>query len=121
MCYSLELCGIKICISDNVTKIVVNVYMPCNFRVVGCNSMLYTKLLNEISSVLHQNDPMYYVIDGDFNTDFSRTSPHTESLLQFMYFEDLFCGVIDDNCSIIHTFPSLDGRSSSLIDHVLTN
>ena len=71
---SKRLSGIKICISDNVTMIVVNVYMPCNLRVVGCNSMLYTKLLNEISSVLHQNDPMYYVIDGDFNTVFSRTS-----------------------------------------------
>ena len=105
---SKSLCGIKVCISDNVTMIVVNVYMPCDLRVVGCNSMLYTELLNEISSFLHQHDPMYYVIGGDFNTDFS-----TESMLQFMLSENLFCGVIDDNCSITHTFSSVDGRSCS--------
>ena len=59
-------------VNYNIVKL--NVYMPCDLRVVGCNSMLYTELLNEISSFLHQHDPMYYVIGGDFNTDFSTES-----------------------------------------------
>ena len=45
---SKRLCGIKICLSDNVTIIVMNMYMLCDLQVTGCNFML---LKNELFNV----------------------------------------------------------------------
>ena len=64
--------------------------MACDERQRGRNLNEVSDVLDEISVILHNLQPMYYVVGGDFNTDFDRVSPPTEALIEFINVEDIY-------------------------------
>ena len=64
--------------------------MACDERQRGRNLNEVSDVLDEISVILHNLQPMYYVVGGDFNTDFDRVSPQTEALIEFINVEDIY-------------------------------
>ena len=83
-CTSKRLCGINIAIGEDVSFVVLNVYMPCDERQRGRNLDEFSDVLDEISVILHNLQPMY------FNTDFNRVSPQTKALIEFINVEDIY-------------------------------
>ena len=66
-------------------------------------------------------EPMYCIIGGDFNTDFTRDTPQTEALRQFLDVEKFINNSLKDNCSIDFTYSTADGTVMSVIDHIFTS
>ena len=89
-CTSKRLCGINIAIDEGVSLVVLNVYMPCDERQRGRNLDEFSDVLDEISVILHNLQPMYFLLGGDFNTDFNRVSPQTKALIEFINVEDIY-------------------------------
>ena len=55
---------------------------------------------------------MYYLVGGDFNTDFNRVSPQTEALIEFINVEDIYS----------YSFQCCyDKNNTSTIDHVFVS
>ena len=65
-------------------------YMPCEEKCVGSNLDVFEEVLNKISCITYKYNATFSVNGGDFNTDFRRKSPQTNSLLRFIHSERLF-------------------------------
>ena len=89
-CTSKRLCGINIAIDEDVSFVVLNVYMPCDEHQRGRNLDEFSDVLDEISVILHNLQPMYFLVGGDFNIDFNRVSPQTKALIEFINVEDIY-------------------------------
>ena len=69
-CVSHRLCAIKVFLNKDIHFIIFNVYMPCDKRTHGPELDEFVEILNEITVVVNRFLPEYYIIGGDFNTDF---------------------------------------------------
>ena len=64
-CKSIRLCAIDVKLCDNVNMLICNVYMPCDERYARNNFEIYQDTLNEVSQIIHNLDPTYFVIADD--------------------------------------------------------
>ena len=118
-CKSVRLSAVDVIISDALSLMIINVYMPCDERYYGDNVSDFNDVLDEISYLMHKYKPTYYICGGDFNSDFSRNSPQTEMLSNFMLVEH-FINPGSENCyQIDYRYISSDHQHSSYIDHIL--
>lgn len=119
-CISNRLCAVVIHVNADCTLLLFYVYMPCDDRTEGVNVDIFRSVLDEILMIYHRINPTHVLVGGDFNTDFTRSSPHTRELNQFMESEGLSCPSRDntDYC-IDFTFSGPNGTALSVIDHVL--
>ena len=76
-CDSVRLSAILVSLTTIVSVLVCNVYMTCDARYVGDNLTEYIDVLNEISCLIHKHVPTYYIIGGDFNTNFKYEILHS--------------------------------------------
>ena len=123
-CTSKRLCGINIAIGEDVSFVVLNVYMPCDERQRGRNLDEFSDVLDEISVILHNLQPMYFLVGGDFNTDFNRVSPQTKALIELINVEDIYSySMVERSTGIIPpTFQCCyDKNITSTIDHVFVS
>ena len=111
-CNNVRVCGVLIHLEDNCTLLLFTVYMPCDVN--GAHLDEYNAVLDAISCCVCKYDPTYYIISGDFNTDFNRRSSQTLALKAFLRAED--CSAVD-NGVIEYTYTTADGMHTSLIDH----
>ena len=94
--------------------------MPCDERQRGRNLNEFSDVLDGFSVILNNLQPMYYLVGGDFNTDFNRVSPQTEALIEFINVEDISLFKAERSTVIIPpTFQCrYDKNNTSTIDHV---
>ena len=109
-----RLCGL-IFKRENISFLIINVYMPCDKYI---NDDEYIDALNVISQTLYKYNPSHFVIGGDFNVDFSRTSPNTHILYDFITDFNLDECINSSYVSVPYTFINHDNITSR-IDHFL--
>ena len=115
---SPRLSAVIINLDNDVTVLLCTVYMPNDTRNDGANLNEMQDVLAELSIISHKYNAQFLVIIGDFNCDFSRSSPHTIELLNFCNSEVLV-PCVNNSCSKIeYTFENSAG-ARSLIDHCL--
>ncbi len=76
-CKHTRQCAINIKVNDGVNILVMCVCMPYDDRWRDTN-FEYVEVLQEVESLIYDQDPEYVVFGGDLNTDLSRRSPHTQ-------------------------------------------
>ena len=116
---SNRVCAVSITM-NNVTLLIVNVYMPCDSLSVTEQSREFQNILDEISGKCEETNIDNVIIGGDFNTDFSRLrSLNTNALKVFMQSEELKCPLFHELFTIDFTFESKANGERSTIDHFL--
>ena len=86
--------------------------MPCDNN---CHDEVFSDILDEVEQIIHRVNPSNIVFGGDLNTDFSRNSPHTVELKQFIEKLNLFIGIDGENANVPYTF--IGNKSNSRIDN----
>ena len=109
---------VKIDLHNNISILLLNIYMPCDEGYSNAGFHEYQDILSEITVLVESHDATYTCIAGDLNTDLNRSTPHSNELLQFCSTEGLIPLVNNEVSTVTHTFESAHG-SVSCIDHVL--
>ena len=79
-CISNRVCGLLYSENDSLTML-LSVYMPCD---KNTDDHVFINVLNTISQLLYKHNPCHIIIGGDMNVDFSRSSPNTRVLSDFI-------------------------------------
>ena len=107
------------CIDNNQTYIygnhVLSVYMPCDNNT---DDHVFINVLNTISQLLEKYNPCHIIIGGDMYVDFSRSSPNTPVLSDFLTDFNLYTCINLPNTNALYTFINYN-NSTSRIDHFL--
>ena len=93
----------------------LNVYMPCD---KNTDDHVFINVLNTISQLLYKHNPCHIIIGGDMNVDFSRSSPNTRVLSDFITDFNLYTCIDLPNTNAPYTFINYN-NSTSRIDHFL--
>ena len=94
------------------------IYMPCDVNTVD-NLYEHGDVLNEVSSIITNNNALYVCIAGDLNTDFSRaTSWHTRPLNNFIEHECLTCSSDFSNSNVDYSYCNIANNSFSTLEHL---
>ena len=116
---SKRLCATTLTLSPSICIYMFCIYMPCDVNTVD-NLEEYEDVLNEVSSIITNNNALYVCIAGDLNTDFSRaTSWHTRSLNNFIEHECLTCGSDFSNSDVDYSYCNIASNSFSTLDHFI--
>ena len=115
---SKRLCAIMI-MMNNVSLLLCNVYMPTGTSASSMEE--YRSVLNKIKSIILNNNCIYVIIGGDFNTDFSKTGGNVNQLKLFIEKENLKAALDHEVNKVLFTYESKSNMSKSLIDHFLIN
>ncbi len=70
--------------ANDVTILLLNAYMPCDGRSHDHRHAEMVDVLREVEHTMLKYDANYTIFSGDLNTDISRNTPHTASLLKFV-------------------------------------
>ena len=84
---SKRLCAVNVNISDTIKLLIVCAYMPCDEGYRGPGHQEYQDILSEVSTICQQEDASHVCVVGDFNTEFTRSTPQTQELLEFCHAE----------------------------------
>ena len=86
--------------NDSLTML-LNVYMPCD---ENTDDHVFINVLNTISQLLYTHNPCHIIIGGDMNVDFSRSSPNTRVLSDFITDFNLYTCIDLPNTNAPYTF-----------------
>ena len=111
-CISNRVCGLLYGENDSLTML-LNVYMPCD---KNTDDHVFINVLNTISQLLYKHNPCHIIIGGDMNVDFSRSSPNTRVLSDFITDFNLYTCIDLPNANAPYTFINYN-NSTSRIDH----
>ena len=75
-----RVCALRLYKSD-VNLLLINVYMPCDTNENAYDD--FCCVLSIISSISESFPDALLILDGDFNTDFARHTPHITELERF--------------------------------------
>lgn len=119
-CKTSRLCGITVkC--ENSIFLVVNCYMPCDkgYR-DNVSFPEFVDVLLEVRSLIDKYDPNFVIYGGDFNTDLSRATSHSDEFVKFT--EECELQVCNNlSCSRVpYTFVN-SNNSTSVIDHFVVS
>ena len=97
----------------------VNAYLPCDPGTEHFDETELRQTLNGILWLINNSDHDNILLSGDFNTDFSRKTRHTDIVKEFVDNHGLMSSW--QNHPIDYTFESPCSDSTSVIDHFLHN
>ena len=86
--------------NDSLTML-LNVYMPCD---KNTDDHVFINVFNTISQLLYKHNPCHIIIGGDMNVDFSRSSPNTRVLSDFITDFNLYTCIDLPNTNAPYTF-----------------
>ena len=66
---------------DTVQLVLFNMSMPCDNGYDSTNLVEYCDVLNEVKHICNREATQYFILGGDMNTDMSRNTPQTRTLL----------------------------------------
>ena len=81
----------------------------------------YRSVLNKVKSIILNNNCVYVIISGDFNTELSKTGGNVNILKSFIETENLKAVLDHEVKKVLFTYESKSNMSKSLIDHFLIN
>lgn len=111
-CKCNRLCGI-VYSEGGVTVMILNVYMPYEKYIADYE---YIDVMNTMSQLLYKYNPSHVIVGGDMNVDFTRSSPNTRALTDFITDFNLYT-CINLPCALVpYTFINYND-STSRIDH----
>ena len=117
-CKHNRLCALLMNINE-MQSLFINAYMPVDTRSRDTNYHEYVEVLNEIEQIILTYNADYVICGGDLNTDFSRTSPFTDTLRSFTNDYNLDVAIELVKFNIPYTY--ICDTTSSKIDHVLVS
>lgn len=102
--------------NEHSNFLLVNVYMP--FEDGNCNADEFSDVLFSVECLLADHIDCHYLIGGDFNVDFTRSTMHTALLRSFLDTHNLLCAsdFVGANIDFTYQFNML---RFSLIDNFL--
>jgi hypothetical protein len=85
----------------------INVYFPCS---TAGSEEIVCSLLAEIGAIIHLYEGYNVILGGDFNTDLSRNSKRSISILKFNtdLGMTLVSDVVNPNCNYTYFHDSMD-------------
>ena len=113
-----RLCAVKIYMDNNISLLVVNVYLPCDSYYRDAQYEKTVDILNLISSIIHEQNCDLTMIAGDLNTQFLRNTPHVRAVKSFLDNNHLRSGLEHVLAEVDYTYQSFSNNSKSLIDHI---
>jgi exonuclease III len=116
-------CGGRFDITDNISILFFNVYMPCDILYNHDNNALYTDILYDIQNTCSQYaNTDYVIIGGDFNTDLSRVnSLHTRTLNSYVSDAGLSMCLLSDIANVQFTYENESADIMSTLDHFIVS
>ena len=113
-----RLCAIRVTLNDNVTLLIINMYLPCDNH---CRDNQYEEtleILNLADYIISEQNCTMNILAGDLNAQMTRNTPHTEAVKNFLTSNELHIGLNHILANINYSFTSFANNSKSLIDHV---
>ena len=110
---SNRICAILVTNPDDVTMLIVNVYLPCDNRSKTVVNSEFARSLEVIDKTLLDNEYDLCVLAGDFNVDFVRNNAHSDALKNLIERHSLEKSWTDVSTV---TFKTPEGNTSA-IDH----
>ena len=80
--FSSRICAVK-CMVDNMKVLIYYVYMPCDMQISRVSDE-YIDTLNCLETLLQGNSYSQVLLEGDWNTDFSRGNTQSRELSNFL-------------------------------------
>lgn len=117
-CDNNRLCCVLVTFSNNLTALLVNVYMPCDERYSGNSLKEVQDILNDLTAILYAHNHDMVIFGGDLNADFKRNTPHVNCIKNMLKIMNLKSGVDNVVSNVDYTFESKGTGCRSLIDHV---
>ena len=106
----------------NGSKIlIVNIYMPCDNRMMTSASAEYEQCIEALDELLISVSYNDVIIGGDMNTDYARNNAHAKCLTDFCMRNNLKDLWHLNMCDRPVTYVSSDNNAKSCIDHYLTS
>jgi hypothetical protein len=112
-----RICAVKMTMRNQVTILLINVYLPCDSRYRDSNYDITVECLNGIQRLINENVCDLYVVGGDFNAQLDRTTPHVHAVRNSMQNMELHNGLGHTLSDVKYTFESAGNGAKSLIDH----
>ncbi len=109
-CKNNILCGILVCMINDVTILLLNAYMPCDCRSHDHRHAEMVDVLREVEHTMLKYDANYTIFGGDQNTDISRNTPHAASLLEFVSEYDMTICIEMGHVNIPYTYMCEQGN-----------
>ena len=82
-CKNKRVSGVKICMNNNFTCLLLSVYMPCDNHSNVVNQQ-YVEVIDCIENIFNSVDFNAFIVYGDYNTSFSRANAQTACLSEFI-------------------------------------
>lgn len=123
ICDNCRLCAVFIIMSNNITLLIMNAYMPCDGRTEDSRHAEYVEILNEVQQLMNTYSATYVLFGGDLNTDLSRDTPHSQSLSQFVGEYNMGVCTEMDIANVPYTFScERNGNTyTSKVDHLIVS
>ncbi len=120
-CKDNRLCRFLVCMANNVTILLLNAYMPCDGRSHDHHHAEMVDVLREVEHTMLKYDANYTILGGDLNTDISRNTLHTASLLEFVSEYDMIICIEMGHVNIPYTYMCEWGNETfiSKVDHFI--
>ena len=113
-----RLCGVKVTFPNELTMLLLNVYMPCDERYAGPHYDVSVTLLNDIACTVEDANCDVIVFGGDLNADLKRLSPHVTAVKNMLQTVGLKSGIEHVLSKVDYTFESKGSGVRSVIDHL---
>ncbi len=111
-CKNNRLCGILVCIANDVTILLLNTYMPCDSRSHDHHHAEMVDVLREVEHTMLKYGANYTIFGGDLNTDISTNTAHTASLLEFVSEYDMTICIEVGHVNIPYTYICKQGNET---------
>ena len=113
-----RICAVRITLYNNLTVLLINTYLPCDSQNRDSQYEDTVDTLNLISCIINDQKCDLVMVAGDFNAQLTRTTPHVQTVKNFLENNSLQTGLDHILADVEHTFHSLAHNTYSLIDHV---
>ncbi len=107
--------------ANDVTILLHNAYMPCDDRSHDHRHAEMVDVLRKVEHTMLKYDANYTIFGSDLNTDISRNTPHTASLLEFVSEYDMTICIEMGHVNIPYTYMCERGNETftSKVDHFI--
>ena len=117
-CKNKRVSGVKICMNNNFTCLLLSVYMPCNNHSNFVNQQ-YVEKIDCIKNIFNSFDFNAFIVCCDSNTSFSRANAQTACLSEFITRNNLHNSWNHPNSVTDFTYTNFSSNNMSCIDNFI--
>ena len=118
LCENKRICCVSVTFANELTALFINVYMPCDERFSGNSHDELQSTLDDVLYIVNEHKYDMIIFGGDLNADFSRHTPHVNTVKLMLQTAHLISGIEHVLSTVKYTYESKSCGSRSLIDHL---